>query len=233
MILQSVISVILSTFSDLPKSIVKFNNSMEIFSIVVFTIEYIMRVYIAHMYHPKENKLKSTVKYIFSLMALIDLAAILPFYIPMLFKTDLRSLRLLRLLRMLRVFKLNRYFNGLLVVAKVIKNKKEQLLSSMFVVILLMVISSILMFYFEHDAQPEVFENAFSGLWWAIATLTTVGYGDIYPITFMGKVLSTFIALLGIALVAVPTGILSAGFGSELDEEKAHNYCPHCGHKLD
>ena len=92
------------------------------------------------------------------------------------------------------------------------------------------------MYYFEHDAQPDVFENAFSGLWWAIATLTTVGYGDIYPITFLGKIISAVIALLGIGMVAVPTGIISAGFSEELEEQKNedknYRYCPHCGEKL-
>lgn len=109
----------------------------------------------------------------------------------------------------------------------------------MLVVFVLMLISSTLIYFFEHDAQPEVFQNAFSGLWWAIATLTTVGYGDIYPITAMGKLLSSFIAILGIGIVAVPTGIISAGFMQDLSKNKESNhkdddikYCPYCGKKI-
>ena len=140
---------------------------------------------------------------------------------------------------MLRIFKLNRYTNALSSVVNVLKKKKDQLLASMFVVILLMLISSILMYYCENEAQPDVFDNAFSGLWWAIATLTTVGYGDIYPVTILGKIISAFLALLGIGLVAVPTGIISAGFSEEVntnnqEREEDYNiiYCPHCGRKI-
>lgn len=110
----------------------------------------------------------------------------------------------------------------------------------MFVVTLLMIIASVLMYSIENAAQPEVFDNAFSALWWAIATITTVGYGDIYPVTVAGKILSTIIALLGIALVAVPTGIISAGFIEQItdspkseQEDNVKPYCPYCGHKLE
>lgn len=136
---------------------------------------------------------------------------------------------------MFRVFKLGRYVAALNTIALVFKKKKEQLISSMAVVIVLMVISSILIYFFEHEAQPEIFQNAFSGLWWSIATLTTVGYGDIYPVTMMGKILSSFIAILGIGIVAVPTGIISAGFCDDLendDEKDIIEYCPHCGKKI-
>lgn len=235
LIIQSVISVILSTFSDLPHIIITINNNLESISITIFSIEYLARVWVSDLYHPEQSKLKTRIKYIFSFMAIIDLLAILPFYIPFLINTDLRALRVLRLSRLMRIFKLGRYFTALNIVVNVLKRKKEQLLSSIFVVGVLMVFASILMYYFEHDAQPTVFQNAFSGLWWAIATLTTVGYGDIYPITMLGKILSSFIAILGIGLVAVPTGIISAGFSEELEVEKSDEkikYCPSCGKKL-
>ncbi len=234
LIFQSVIAVVLTTFPEVPAYVHKFNRIMEYITVTVFTIEYIARVYVAHLYHPDQNKWKVTIRYVFSFMALIDLISILPFYLPMVFKVDLRALRMLRLFRLLRIFKLNRYFSGFLVVINVLKKKKEELIASLFVVVVLMIVASILMYFFEHEAQPTVFENAFSGLWWAVETVTTLGYGDIYPVTFMGRLLATFIAFLGIALVAVPTGIISAGMSDKLQhhKEKQKNYCPNCGEKL-
>lgn len=234
LIIQSIISVILSTFIGVPLWITKINEKMEIISVVIFTGEYILRIWTADLYYTDMGKIKSRIKYIFSFMALVDLIAILPFYLPFVTNIDLRALRTLRLIRMVRIFKLGRYIAALHIITNVLNKKKEQLISSLFVVGVLMIISSILMYYFEHDAQPDVFQNAFSGLWWAIATLTTVGYGDIYPITLAGKVISAFIALLGIGLVAVPTGIISAGFSEEIENSKddQYKYCPHCGNKL-
>lgn len=239
MILLSVVSVILSTFSNLPNYIVKMNSYFEIISVIIFTIEYLLRVWTADLYYHL-GPVKSRIKYIFSFMALVDLISILPFFIPFVLKVDLRLLRMIRLIRIFRILKLQRYTDGLNSVINVFKKKKEQLLASIFVVIVLMVISSILMYYCEHDIQPDVFDNAFSGLWWATATLTTVGYGDIYPITVLGKLLSAFLAILGIGLVAVPTGIISAGFSEELELSKEQEaidneefiFCPYCGKKL-
>lgn len=234
LILESVISVVLSTFSNIPIFIAELMNFIEILSIIIFTIEYLLRIWTSDLLYPQYGFFKSRLKYMFSFMAIIDLLAILPFWIPFITNIDLRILRTLRLTRMLRIFKLSRYIIALSIIGNVFKRKKEQLTSSIFVVFVLMFIASIMMYYFEHDAQPDVFANAFSGLWWAIATLTTVGYGDIYPITVMGKVISAIIALLGIGLVAVPTGIISSGFCEEIEHEgsKDYKYCPHCGKKL-
>lgn len=234
LILQSIISVIISTFENVPNSIRLFNSNFEVISIIIFTVEYILRIWTADLQYPEYGVIKSRLKYIFSFMAIIDLLAILPYYLPFITNVDFRSLRTLRLFRMLRIFKLNRYISALNTVSQVLKKKKDQLISSFCVVVVLMLIASILMYYVEHDAQPDVFKNAFSGLWWAVATLTTVGYGDIFPITIAGKIISAFIAILGIGLVAVPTGIISAGFSEELETKTCDspNYCPHCGNKL-
>ena len=169
-------------------------------------------------------------------MALIDLFAILPFYIPFLIPIDLRVLRALRIVRLFRLFKINRYTTAINKLTKVFRKTSYQLLSSMFIVFLLMIITSVIMYNVENAAQPDVFENAFSGMWWAVATLTTVGYGDIYPITAIGKFLSAIIALLGIGLVAVPTGIISAGFMECINDEKENDqkhFCPYCGKNID
>lgn len=237
LIVFSIISVIISTFDNVPSYILTSMHIFEYFSVIIFTIEYLLRLWTSDLYYGR-GPIKSRIKYIFSFMALVDLISILPFYIPFIVKTDLRSLRTIRLIRVFRIFKLHRYTDALNSVIIVFKKKKEQLISSVFVVFVLMIISSIFMYYCEHDVQPDKFENAFSGLWWAVATLTTVGYGDIYPITILGKIISTFLALLGIGLVAVPTGIISAGFSEELIESKEDElktdikYCSHCGKKI-
>lgn len=233
----NVIIVIAQTFS-LSETVQDIFDWIELISVAIFSVEYLLRVYTADLIRPELSPLKARIKYIFSFMAIIDLLAILPFYLPYVISIDLRVLRILRVIRLFRIFKLNRYTTALASIGAVFKRKKNQLLSSIFVVVLLMIMASVLMYNVESEAQPEAFSNAFSSLWWAVATLTTVGYGDIYPITVLGKILSAIIALLGIGLVAVPTGIISAGFTELIDEEKENEedeklYCPYCGHKLD
>ncbi|MCQ2368747.1 MAG: ion transporter [Kiritimatiellae bacterium] len=209
LILLSVIIVFAVTF-DLPPSLRRVCVVGEVFASLVFTIEYIVRLWKA------EKKLR----YVFSPMAIIDLVAILPFYLPMFLPGSLLGIRALRLVRLLRILKLNRYFDALGVLGSVIASKRRELLGSLFFVFLMMLISSLLMYSAEHDAQPEVFKNAASGLWWAVATLTTVGYGDIYPVTNLGRLLGAFIAFSGIAAVAIPTGIITAGLTERIDRSR-------------
>ena len=168
-------------------------------------------------------------------MAIIDLLAILPFYLPFIIPVDLRFLRMLRLLRLLRILKLNRYNDSMDIIIKIFKREKEKLITTFFVMAILILFSSSLMYYVENEAQPDKFPNIVASLWWAVATLTTVGYGDIYPITSLGKLFSGVIALLGIGLVALPTGIISSGFITEVNNNKAEKEktCPHCGGKLE
>lgn len=222
LIAVNVALVILDTFA-LPLWLQSLSSGIEIVSVIIFTIEYLLRLWTATYLYPDTKPLKARLKYMMSFMAIIDLLAILPFYIPFIIPMDLRVLRTLRVVRLLRLFKVNRYTDALSTIANVFKKKASQLLSSMFIVSLLMIIASILMYNVESSAQPDVFTNAFSGLWWAVATLTTVGYGDIYPITMLGKVFSAIIAMLGIGLVAVPTGIISAGFIESIEKDKAED----------
>ncbi|MCL1948428.1 MAG: ion transporter [Turicibacter sp.] len=226
LVVLSVLSVFVDTFEGIPLAVAWASLYLDYFSVIVFTIEYALRVWTAPCRFPSLSPKKARLKYIFSFMAMADLLAILPFYIPFLISVDLRVLRLFRLLRILRMLKINRYTDALATVSRVVKAKVNQLVSSMFVMLILLVIASLLVYYFENPAQPEVFRNAFSGLWWAIVTLTTVGYGDIYPITASGKVLSAIVSILGIGFVAIPTGIISSGFVENInqtrDEEVAH-----------
>ena len=237
LIILNVIMVIVDTF-NIPPIMQVISKNIEIVSVIIFTIEYILRVWTADLFYKDKPAVTARIKYIFSFMAIIDLLAILPFYLPMIISIDLRVLRTLRIIRLFRIFKINRYVTALNTIGKVFKNKASQLISSMAVVFMLMLIASVVMYNVEHEAQPEQFKNVFQAMWWAVATLTTVGYGDIYPVTVLGKVLSAVIAILGIGLVAVPTGIITSGFSEIITYEKRSkddqkHYCPYCGHKID
>ena len=249
LILISVISVFLLTFEEIPHNSLRSLREAECATMLVFSLEYLLRVWTADLLYPDRKPWRARLKYISSPMAIIDLIAILPFYLPMLISFDLVGIRAIRLVRFLRILKLNRYSDAFLSIMEVFREKIREILVSLLFVFLLMIISSLLIFYAEHEAQPKQFANAFSGLWWATATLTTVGYGDIYPVTPVGRILGGVIALLGIGMAAVPTGILSAGFVDLLEKKKQKEkekngdtekseektppvYCPHCGKKL-
>ncbi len=239
LIIVNVLLIILDTFDNIAAEIQSIFITVEVFSVVVFTIEYLIRLWTADFIYPNLKPTRARLKYIFSFLAIVDLFAILPFYLPFIVSVDLIILRVIRLLRLFEIFKANRYVHAFSVVARVIRGRAAQLISSYFIIFVLMIISSILMFYCEHDAQPDVFSNALSALWWAISTITTADFGGIYPITLLGKILNSIISILGIALIAVPTGIISAGFLDELSKEndlekqkEEKHYCPHCGKYL-
>ena len=236
LIFASIASVFIMTF-DISSETVRFLNRFEKWAIIVFTVEYLLRIWTADMLFPELPPWRARLKYVFSGMAIIDLVAILPFYLPMFVSVNLVSLRAIRLVRLLRLFKLNRYTDAVSSIGAVFRSKFREILVSIFLVMILLVIASLLIYYAEHDAQPDKFANAFSGVWWAVATLTTVGYGDIYPVTALGRLMGGVIAIMGIGLVAVPTGIISAGFVELLEKkhpekDEKPNYCPHCGKKL-
>ena len=220
LIALSIIGIFLVTF-DLPPRISKCVEILEVWSIVIFTAEYLLRIWTADLLYPQLSPWKARLKYVVSGMAIIDLLAILPFYLPRILPIKLLGLRVFRLVRVQRLFKLQRYSDSLNSITSVFKSKARDIATSFFVVLLLLTVSSLFIYYAEHDAQPENFRNAFSGLWWAVATLTTVGYGDIYPITPLGRFLGAIIAILGIGVVAVPTSILSAGFMETLNKQIA------------
>jgi voltage-gated potassium channel len=163
---------------------------------------------------------------------LIDLLSILPFYLP-LHGLDLRIIRAVRLFRLFRLFKVGRYPQSLNRLANVIKSKKEELVITLFSAIVLLIIASSLMYFIEKEAQPDVFGSIPDAMWWGAVTLTTVGYGDVYPVTLLGKFISASIAVLGIGLFALPAGIIASGFASELQKEKHEKIiCPHCGKNI-
>ena len=218
LIALSIISIILESFSSIYS---KWHSTFQIFeyiSVVVFTVEYILRIWTADLLYPDSQHPR--LKYIFSFMAIIDLLAILPFYLPFI-SADLRFLRMMRLFRLfrlLRVFKLGRYFEALQIIMRVIKTSGPQLIMSVALCFFVMLFSAIIMYTVENPVQPEQFPNVVSSLWWAMCTLTTVGYGDVYPITAVGKFFASVISLVGIGIIAIPTGIIAAGFNHAIDK---------------
>ena len=151
-------------------------------------------------------------KYVISFTGIIDLLSFLPYYLPIFFPAGAAVFRLFRVVRIFRLFQINAYYDSFNVITEVIASKRQQLVSSVFLISVLMIAASLCMYSLEHEAQPEVFSNAFSAIWWSVSTLLTVGYGDIYPITTLGRLFGIVITFLGVGMVAIPTGIISAGF---------------------
>ena len=185
---------------------------IEWITVIGFTIEYILRVWTAEYLYPNKCTGIARIKYIFSGSGIVDLLSFLPNYLPVFFPAGAVAFRMFRVIRILRIFRVNSYYDALNVITEVIRRKRDQILSSVFIIVMLIIASSLCMYSLEHEAQPEVFKNAFSGIWWSVSTLLTVGYGDIYPVTVLGKMFSIIITFLGVGMVAIPTGILSAGF---------------------
>ena len=184
---------------------------VELFTIVVFIIEYALRIYTSDLLYPGKSKLRSVLSFVFSFYGLVDLLTIIS-YFSVLDSNGVVAFRMIRAVRILRLFKVNTTIDAFNIVAEVLKERKSQILSSVFMIAMLLMASSLCMYGFEHDAQPDVFRNAFSGIWWAMSTVLTIGYGDIYPITIGGRIMAILIGLLGVCVVAIPTGVISAGF---------------------
>ncbi len=187
-------------------------NTVEIVTSAFFAADYVLRVWTARCLYPTLTPGKATVRYVSSVGGLIDLVSFLPTFLPVFFPSGMVAFRMFRVVRIFRLFRINAYYDSLHVITEVLRGKRQQLLSSVFIILTLMLASSLCMYSLEHEAQPEVFRNAFSGIWWSVSTLLTVGYGDIYPITTAGKIFGIVITFLGVGMVAIPTGIISAGF---------------------
>ncbi len=226
LIALNILSIILESHANLRAHYKQAFYLFEIFSVIVFTSEYLLRLWTADIKFPHLKRTQAIAKQASLPLSLIDLFAILPFYLPILLPFDLRFLRLFRMARFFRILKLNRYSNALRLIFKVLKNKKDTLLATFYILFITILSSSIFMYYAENSVQPDRFSSITATLWWAVATLTTVGYGDIYPITVVGKILATIISITGIGIVALPTGIISSGFIEEIDKSK--KVCPHC-----
>ncbi len=203
----------------------------EIFSVTIFSIEYLLRFWSCTSDPRFEHPIWGRLKYVFTPSAIIDLVAIAPSIL--LLHLDTRSVRALRLLRLFRLAKTGRYYRSVRLLGRVFFSRKEELTITFSLLLFMLVITSTLMYFVEHDAQPEAFSSIPATMWWAVATLTTVGYGDVAPITGLGRLVGAIVAIIGIGLFALPTSILGSGFLEEFQRQDAKKCCPHCGERLD
>ena len=207
-IMLNIAVLILDTFDQLSAYDGVF-RTVEIVTILIFCVEYALRIWTADLLYPDEKKKgKAILKFIFSFDGLVDLLTILPFF----FLSGMGAVRFLRVARIFHLFRINTQYESFQVITSVLKEKRNAILYSVFIIVVLILASSLTMYSVEHAAQPETFKNAFSGIWWSVSTVFTVGYGDIYPVTVLGRVMGVIITFLGVGAVAIPTGILSAGF---------------------
>ena len=218
LIIFNIIAVLLETVDSIYSKFALEFLIFERFSTVVFLIEYILRIWVCVEEKIKNNKLMTRLKYASTWPAIIDLLAVLSGLLPMIFEVDLR---ILRALRMLRLLKFSRYFKVMNLLLGVLKEEKQSFLAAMFLLTIAMLIASTGIYIFEKDAQPDKFGSIPEAMWWAIATLTTIGYGDVTPVTAMGKFFGAIIAIIGIGVVALPSGILASGFTDQLKRRQA------------
>lgn len=219
LILLNVLAIVLESVQPIRQQFQSAFDHFEFFSVIVFTVEYILRIWTANLTPGFKRPILGNIKYAFTPLAIIDLLAFLPFYLPY-FGVDLRLLRVLRIFRIFRLLKIARYVKALSFITRVFTQKKEELVISLMLTFFLLLIASTLMYYAESEHQPEGFSSIPETMWWGIATLTTVGYGDVYPITPLGRLLGGIIAIIGIGLFALPTGILASGFSEEIARSK-------------
>jgi len=208
LIILSIIAFSIETIPDLQETTKNNLNNFELFSISIFTTEYLARLYIA------DKKLK----YIFSFYGIIDLLSILPFFLTTFL--NFQAIKAFRLFRLFRLLKLTRYSKTINKFQKAISKAKEEFIIFFLLTIIMFYLSSIGIYYFENDAQPKAFSSVFDSMWWAVATLTTVGYGDIYPITIGGKIFTTIMLLIGLGIVGIPAGIVAAALSEVTKEDQ-------------
>ena len=217
LILVNTAAVLLESIRNVYLSYQGFFNALELFSIVVFSIEYLLRFWSIAEKNPFESAWKNRWQWVLSGGALIDLLAILPAYINFFVHIDLRFLRILRLFRLL---KLTRYFVSLQILLRVVEREKGSFQAVIFILLIMIVMAAAGVYVVENRAQPEVFSSIPASMWWAVVTLTTVGYGDVTPITSLGRFLGALITILGVGLAALPAGILANGLANELELRK-------------
>ncbi|CAI8195288.1 MAG: Cyclic nucleotide-gated potassium channel [Flavobacteriaceae bacterium] len=216
LIIANVIAMILESHVSIRNVYGSYFHIFEAISIYIFSFEYLYRIRLSF----QEKKMKGVYKYVFSAYGLIDLISILPFFLNQLVKVDGRFFRILRLFRLTRIFKLGRGSSSLKLFIKALNGVKNELKFTLFLSLLAILFSASAIYYLEHEAQPEKFSSITESIWWATVSLATVGYGDVYPVTAGGKIFASIISLIGIGIVAIPTGIISASFVEEIHNQR-------------
>lgn len=236
LISANVLFMIIETEQEVSAQYGSFFEAFEIASIVIFITEYAARLITCKTNPHYKEKRFSVFRFALSPLMLIDLIAIMPFFLP--FVIDLRFVRVVRLLRMFRLFKMTKYSESLTVLAYVLRKKSRDMLSAFVILFIVLIMSSSMMYLVERDAQPEIFSSIPESMWWGLITLTTIGYGDTYPVTPAGKIIASGVALIGIAVYAIPAGIMASAFAeahknnsdrSNDSVSSTKGRCPHCG----
>jgi voltage-gated potassium channel len=235
LIILNVAAVMLETVHSIHDEYAGFFQVFDTVSVMIFTIEYILRVWSCNHDPKYQHSFHGRLRYMLSTEALIDLVAILPFYVHVVVGLDLRVLRILRLLRFFRLFRLTAYMKSAKMVRSVFTSRANELKLSFVLISFVIIIASCLMYFAEHDAQPDKFSSIPATMWWAVVTVTSIGYGDMVPISTFGKTLSGIISFMGLAIFALPAGIITAGFLEEIgkNKRKKHINCPHCHQPID
>ena len=214
-IFTNIIAMFLQTFSSLSQ----YHGACKVVEYVTvgfFCVEYLLRILTADYLYPGKSKLRAVLRFLFSFDGIVDLLTIIPAF----FLTGFVVFRLLRVVRVFHLFRINSQYDSFNVIKTVLYNKRNQIFSSVCIILILMLASSLGIYSVEHEAQPEAYENAFSGIWWSVSAMLTVGYGDIYPVTVLGQIMAIIIAFLGVGVVAIPTGIISAGFVEQYQKDQ-------------
>ncbi len=228
----NVVAVIIGTVDSIQSVLGGLLDTFEVFSVVIFSIEYLSRLWSCVSEKRYSKPILGRLRFFLRPMSVIDLLAILPFFLPF-FVVDARAIRIFRLIRIIRVAKIGRYQRSLRLFTDVLYDKKEELVLCSTLLVMTLIFSSCVMYFCEGGAQPDKFSSIPQTLWWSVSTLTTVGYGDIYPVTNMGKLFGGIISILGICMFALPTGILGAGLMEQVQNKKtSRKRCPHCGEEI-
>jgi voltage-gated potassium channel len=232
LIVANVAALVMETVQPLYVQYQGLFYALEAVSILVFSVEYVLRLWSAGSL-PQYKGVRGLLRFATSPFMVVDFISIAPFYLPFV-SADLLFLRGLRLLRFPRLLKLGRYSEATRTIVAALKSKREELITLVVFAMILLLVSSSLMYFVEHDAQPEAFPSIPAAMWWGAMTLTTVGYGDVFPITPLGKLLASVIAGIGIALFALPAGLLGSAFLEQVQRRRsAPRRCPSCGTELD
>lgn len=217
-IVVNIIAMFLETFSSL-NAYKSLFTMIENVTVVLFIIEYVLRIATSDLLYPDKSRPRAVLSFLISFDGVVELLTILPFF----YLSGFIVFRMLRVVRIFHLFRINSQSDSFNVIKSVLYEKRNAIMSSVFIIIILMLASSLGIYSAEHEAQPDVYENAFSGIWWSVSAMLTVGYGDIYPITIAGRIMAILIAFLGVGVVAIPTGIISAGFVEYYSREQNYD----------